>query len=193
MKNNLEDFINNNREEFDAEEMKINWEKVKSGMAYKQTPLRKFQRYWWAAAAGMVLIVSAVIYFNPKEKTTLPAAVTDKVENIQIPSEDITGPVDPDYFEQMKQFAILIDFKQNELKQNQKSEPDLYKQFLKDNNHLDSSYNYLKSQLTANPNKEVLLDAMIENLRLKLEILNKQLQIIKQSKNKKTDNENKTI
>jgi hypothetical protein len=93
----------------------------------------------------------------------------------------------------MDQFAHLIKIKQNELQQNQKSQPDLYKQFLKDNNKLDSSYNFLKSKLSANPNKEILLDAMIQNLELKLEILNRQLQIIKQSKHKKTNNENKTI
>ena len=56
--NTIEQFINNNREEFDSEEMKINWEKVKAGMTNKNTPLRKIQRYWWAAAAGIVLIVS---------------------------------------------------------------------------------------------------------------------------------------
>ena len=79
------------------------------------------------------------------------------------------------------------------LRQNQKTQPELYKQFLNDNNRLDSSYKFLKSELSANPNKEILLDAMIQNLELKLDLLNRQLQIIKQSKNKKTNNENKTI
>jgi hypothetical protein len=92
----------------------------------------------------------------------------------------------------MDQFARLIVLKQNELKQNQKKQPVLYEQFLKDNNRLDSSYNYLKYELSSNPNKEILLDAMIQNLQLKLDLLNRQLQIIKQSKHKKTDNE-KTI
>jgi hypothetical protein len=93
----------------------------------------------------------------------------------------------------MDQFAQLIRIKQTELTQNKSKQPVLYEQFLKDNNHLDSSYNYLKSKLSANPNKEILLDAMIQNLQLKLDLLTRQLLIIKQSKHKKTNNENKTI
>jgi hypothetical protein len=52
----------------------------------------------------------------------------------------------------------------------------------------------LKNQLPVNPNREQLLEGMIQNLRLQTELLNQQLNIIKlikQSKSK-TNEKNST-
>jgi phage shock protein A len=86
--------------------------------------------------------------------------------------------------------------KQNELRQIEKDQPELYRQFVSDITQLDSSYNSLKKELPANPNREQLLEAMIQNLQLQTELLNQQLRIIKQikqAKNKSHDNNSKTI
>lgn len=183
----LENFINDNRGEFDADEMKINWENIRSGIIQKKSRIPG-RRLWRAAAAAVIICVSGLLFFNRDQ--TPPTAMEPPLE---LPSKDVTDLVDPDYTHQMDQFAILIEHKQNELKQTQATQPELYRQFLQDNNRLDSSYNYLKSELSENPNKEILLDALIQNLQLRLDLLNQQLQIIKQSKNKKTDNESKSI
>ena len=180
----VENFINNNRDGFDSEEMQKGWEKFESKRKQKKT--KSIRRYWWAAAATVTIFVSGVLLYNNSTKKFEDTAVQKPVE---LPSKDLVEDVDPSYTFQMDQFAQLIALKQNELKQNQKKQPALYKQFLKDNDQLDSSYNYLKSKLSANTNKEILLDAIIQNLQLKLDLLNQQLQIIKQSKNKKTNNE----
>ena len=185
--NSLENFINKNRDEFDSEEMKNGWEKFESKRKQKKT--KSIRRYWWAAAASITIFVSGAIFYNNSTKKVEDTAVQKPVE---LPSKDLVEDVDRSYTFQMDQFAQLIALKQNELKQNQKRQPVLYRQFLKDNDQLDSSYTFLKSKLSANTNKEILLDAIIQNLQLKLDLLNRQLQIIKQSKNKKTDNE-KTI
>ena len=187
MSNQLENFINDNREEFDSAEMKIDWEKIRRGMTQKKT--KSAGRLWWAVAASITLFVSAMIFYNYTQ--TKPAATA--IQPVDLPPKELTDQVDPEYTVQMDQCAKLIKIKQTELQQNQKTQPELYKQFLKDNNRLDSSYNYLKSKLTANPNKEILLDAMIQNLQLKIDVLNRQLQVIKQSKHKKTNDESKTI
>jgi len=190
--NRLENFIKNNRDEFDSEEMKIDWERINSGITKKTSPLKIIQKYWWAAAASIVIAISAIFYFNSNSKTE-NSFTAEQQPKVDLPSKELTNQIDPEYTDLMDQFAIVISVKENELKQNQKSQPELYNQFLKDHGKLDSSYNYLKSQLAANPNKEQLLNAMIENLQLKIDVLNRQLQIIKQSKHKKTNNENKTI
>ena len=75
-----------------------------------------------------------------------------------------------------------------ELKEIEKENPNLYKKFVTDINKLDSSYNALKKELPENPNREQLLEAMIENLRLQTEILNQQLSIINQIKASKSTN-----
>ena len=194
MSNQLENFIKDNREEFDSADMKIDWEKIRRGMTQKKTKGTRW--LWWAAAASIALFITAVIYFDNRDRNPAETAI----QPVDLPSKELTDQVDPDYTIQMDHFASLIKMKQNELQKTRKSQPDLYRQFLQDNNRIDSSYNYLKSKLTANPNKEILLDAMIQNLQLKIDILNRQLQIIKESKpayrsgrHKKSDNENKTI
>jgi hypothetical protein len=81
---------------------------------------------------------------------------------------------------EMAHFAGLVEIKHRELKKIEKDEPLLYKQFAGDVNKLDSVYNSLKRQLPKNPNREQLLEAMIQNLQLQMGLLNHQLEIIKQ-------------
>ncbi|HLX92631.1 MAG TPA: hypothetical protein VKR32_13160, partial [Puia sp.] len=73
----------------------------------------------------------------------------------------------------------------DELKKIKKDEPLLYKQFSSDVYKLDTVYQSLKKQLPKNPNREQLLEAMIQNLQLQMELLNRQLNIIKQINNSK--------
>lgn len=185
----IENYINDNRDAFDDEEMKIDWESIRAGMAQKKIRHRGRMISWLAAATVTIcfFIGALLVVKNESGKAT---AMEPAVE---LPSKELTDQVDPAYTLQMDQFAILIQNRQSELSRNRVSQPELYRQFLQDNNHLDSSYNYLKKELAVNPNKEILLDAMIQNLQLKLDLLNRQLQIIKQSKNKKPNNESKTI
>ena len=182
--NKLEQFIKDHRDEFDSEEMKHGWGKI--GDRFAQKTHRFSQKtVWWAAAAVFILILSGTVYFTTIHKDQTATAV-------QLPNKNPGDQVDPSYTSQINQFAQLIALKQDELKENQKSQPELYNRFLDDNNQLDSSYNYLRSSLASSPNKEILLEAMIKNLQLKIDMLNRQLQIIKQS-NQKNNHEHKTI
>lgn len=102
---------------------------------------------------------------RPKEKNEPPAKV-EQAEN----SMD----------EEMYHYARLVEIKQNQLKAIEKDEPLLYRQFATDVNKLDSVYHSLQSQLPKNPNREQLLEAMLQNLQLQMGLLNHQLDIIKQ-------------
>ena len=82
--------------------------------------------------------------------------------------------------EEMYHYAKLVEIKQNQLKAIEKDEPLLYKQFFADVYKLDSVYHSLQSQLPKNPNREQLLEAMLQNLQLQMGLLNHQLDIIKQ-------------
>jgi hypothetical protein len=82
--------------------------------------------------------------------------------------------------EEMYHYAKLVEIKQNQLKVIEKDEPLLYKQFNADVYKLDSVYHSLQSQLPRNPNREQLLEAMLQNLQLQMGLLNHQLDIIKQ-------------
>jgi hypothetical protein len=82
--------------------------------------------------------------------------------------------------EEMYHYAKIVEIKHKELKTIEKDEPLLYRQFSSDVSKLDSVYNGLQHELPKNPNKEQIIEAMIQNLQLQMELLNHQLDIIKQ-------------
>ena len=105
-------------------------------------------------------------------------------------TNEIIKAISPDYAKEVYHFTQLIELKQNELKKIEREQPELYREFIGDITTLDSSYNALKKELPLNPNREQLLEAMIDNLRLQTELLNHQLLIIKKIKQaKKSGNE----
>ena len=82
--------------------------------------------------------------------------------------------------EEMYHYAKLVEIKHKELRTIEKDEPLLYRQFSMDVNKLDSAYHSLQNQLPKNPNREQILEAMLQNLQLQMGLLNHQLDIIKQ-------------
>jgi hypothetical protein len=99
-------------------------------------------------------------------------------ENTQ--SQAKTNELENSMDEEMYHYARLVEIKHNQLKSLEKDEPLLYKQFASDVSKLDSVYRNLQSQLPKNPNREQLLEAMLQNLQLQMGLLNHQLDIIKQ-------------
>lgn len=94
--------------------------------------------------------------------------------------------------EEMYHYAKLVEIKQKELKTIEKDEPLLYQQFSTDVDKLDSSYHALQQQLPKNPNREQILEAMLQNLQLQMGLLNHQLDIIKQINHSKKSEYEKT-
>lgn len=79
---------------------------------------------------------------------------------------------------------------QKELQSATSDQPQLYLQFLKDLSTLDSSYLLLKKQIVLSPNRDAIIKAMLQNLQLQAELLNRQFLIFNQFKNeKKSKNE----
>ena len=176
MSDNLEKFISDNRSHFDDQfpAGKV-WQNVEAAMAGKQkkkpllTPFVK----WSMAAAAMLMIGTGIYFFTQKNNpATTPADLSE--EKIEIPDAP-----------EVNQFTTLITIKQQELKALGKEQPELYQQFISDITQLDSSYNNLKSQLNMTPNRDMLLQAMIQNLQLQLNVLNQQLNIINEIKQSK--------
>ena len=188
---NLEKFIDDNRDDFDdnVPSSKV-WENIEAAVIIKKekkktiiTPLFK-----WSMAAAMVAIVTTVIFTNAR--TTKPGeeiATGNKQPKIDTSIYQLA----PEEAPQMNQFAKLIETKQEELKELSKEQPQLYLKFTKDITQLDSSYKALKDQLGATPNKEMLIEAMIQNLQLQLQVLNQQLNIINKIKNQKSNSHEK--
>ena len=170
----------------------------------------RFQFIRWAAAAIIIILAGTAIWIASRPKTNnlpevaknneRPATDTQVHKAVQAPVDSLSNQVavqrpesgtdgksqnavaesDALMGEEMVHYASLIEIKHKQLKAIEKDEPLLYKQFAHDVNKLDSVYINLKTQLPKNPNREQLLEAMINNLQLQMELLNHQLDIIKQ-------------
>jgi len=179
MSNNLDNFISNNRDEFDSESPsgKV-WEHIETAFtAKKKVRLIQMPFFKWSIAAAAVLVIASVIYFQLNKKA--------KDQDEIVKTDTDINKLSPEFGPQVNEFAKLIDMKQEELKVLSKNQPVLYRKFTADITQLDSSYNALKKQLSVSPNKEMLIEAMIQNLQLQLSVLNQQLNIIKQIKQSK--------
>ena len=183
MSNNLENFISGNRNDFDDQlpSAKV-WQNVEAAFTgkIKQRSIIRPIYKWSMAAAAVLVIVSGVYFFMHKNKDT----AIEYAGNT--PAPDTVTTIDAP---EVNQFAKMIALKQEELRSLAKDQPELYQRFTKDIDQLDSSYNILKKQLSATPNWELLLEAMIQNLQLQLNVLNQQLNIINQIKQKKYNHE----
>ncbi len=178
MTNKLKKFIWDNRNEFDDEvpSDKV-WQHIEASFSTKKKPRTMVASlYKWSMAAAAVLLIGFAAYFILNKK---PAGTIEPPVAVEKPD---TNNLPPEFIPEFSSITRTISLKQDELKTLAKDQPELYERFINDINQLDSSYNILKKQLSAIPNKEVLFEAMIQNLQLQLNVLNQQLNIIHQIK-----------
>ena len=194
MSKRLEQFIRENREQFDSEEPRSQlWRKLQDELNQNSKDDRVFHLSFlrWTAAAAVVIMLGGMFYYM-QSKSANNLATNNSATEQSLTPDQMMNELDPTYSKQVYHFTQLIELKQSELKQIEREQPELYQQFVKDVNKMDSSYQALKKELPINPNRELLLETMIENLRLQTELLNQQLSIIKELKQKNTK-ENESI
>jgi len=195
---NLERFVRDNREAFDnMEPSSALWDKIGEAIGEeKKTATRVVRMSWarWAVAATLFLALAGTISYQlfwRQASTDVPIAKYTDTPKTLVNSYEAVDPlvnqIDPQYAKLVSQFTEVIETKQSQLKQMEKDDPELYKQFAGDIQKLDSSYHVLRSTLNANPNTEQLLQAMISNLQMQIDLLNQQLTIIQKIKQPKAD------
>jgi len=192
MNDKLKQFIDENRDAFDSEEPSPQlYKKLKleTGSREHTSRFRNWNPLRWVAIVAGLILLSAGLYLVLDKKNTEPGLI----KNQPVIIEEEPGIGDPVYAKQIYHFKELIGLKQEELKQLKKDYPELYNQFVGDINQLDSAYQSLKINLAKNPNREMLLEAMIQNLQLQSELLNRQLLIIKEIKQKNRSHEKNNI
>jgi hypothetical protein len=190
MSDKLKQFIDENRQAFDNDvpQPKL-WDAVEQKLnSNKKSSLFNFRRpmAWAASLTGLIIISTAIYSLVQKDTSDLAGPVTE-------PVNEIVDLLDPIQAQQITQFQEVIELKQNELKQLEKEQPALYKEFISDINSLDSAYTMLKTKLPENPNREMLLEAMISNLQMQSDLLSRQLRIIKEIKQKSIAHEKQRI
>ena len=177
-KKKLEQFIQNHHQEFDMHEVPAGlWDKIDKSLGEEIEPdeiIIKFKKSSisrlkiWAMAASLVLLIGyvSVFYLNNKSDST----------------EQIVANVAPQYGDKMVQYTSLIESKREEIKQIETHDPVMYKEFATEIEKLNTDYQNLQTELSQTPNQEDLVKAMVQNLQVQLDILNRQLQIIEKVK-----------
>jgi hypothetical protein len=197
MEDKLKQFVQEHRQDFDSHEPPPGlWSRLENGLKPKPPGKRAVYRMMLKAVAAAVVIFLAGtgVYYLVKKEQPQQAGSGMAVNSEEMCEE--TGPdtnniamLAPDYAGQVYQFAALIENRQQELKTLTADDTSFSKQFEKDFYQLDSSYMALKAQLPGSPGREALLQALIYNLELQLEVLNHQLNLIRDIQNTK-NNEN---
>lgn len=170
----LEDIVKQNREDFDTEvPSDLLWNSIQANLQKKQN--KTSWKPYVAAASIMLFISFTWIIANHKLNS-----------NVEYSSTDLPVEVK----EAQVQFTSLIEIKRNELNQYRNTNPELVKDFEFQLLELQKNYTQLLPQLKDDNKKDIILQAVIENLQMQVEVLNQQINIIsqlKQHKNNETD------
>ncbi len=181
MKDSLEKFISENRSQFDVHEPREGlWAGVEKELVHKKQNHQK--RIWMVAASLIIIMVASVI--------VLRFTRNDSHSNVAIENNS-AAISDPQIEEAQAYYASLIEVKRNEINQYRKTQPQLVKEFDTQLQELNLMYKELVPQVKDKNKKEIVLQALITNLQLQLQILNKQLEIVQQvnvRKNEKKKN-----
>ena len=186
MSKRLEDLIKANKEEFDDLELKAGlWANIEERLpvAFEAPKQKK------TFSMGFVLRVAATVIVVMSISFALYLRNEKSSNGINL------AAINPEYAKQQVQYVNLISNKRTELKKLSASNPELYSEFSAEIAQMDSTYKRLNKDLATSPNPEVVLRAMIQNLRIQAEALNQQLMVIEQynQMTKEQKNESKSI
>ncbi|MBC3541981.1 hypothetical protein ACFSC6_08945 [Rufibacter sediminis] len=185
MKDRLKDFVQAHREEFDSfaprpdlwqdiaaelqAEEKNRIVPVEEEKEAKIISLNWHQAWKYAAAIALLVMVafSARYYMNSQDPSAAMASAQP------VPLEKIA----PEVRQIETKYVQVIEQKKSELKAMGMGQVRF--------TELDSAYNELKKELYTTPNKEVLLQAMSDNLKMRIALLNQQLEVLENRSNDK--------
>lgn len=168
-KDNLKKFISENKEEFDfGMPSEKTWSKIESGLK----PKRKQKWVIPTIAASVSLILISIFLLPPKDirQEDTPLLVSNE------PKDIITNEL----AEVEEYYAVQVDLKVNEAEKFEES-----KELLKDVELLKKEFNVLKTEMGEGANSQELLEAMIQNYKLRLGLLEHLLEELNEEDNRK--------
>ena len=167
MGDQFEKFIMENRSAFDdAEPSEKIWNSIDQKLEKKTFPMSII----WKVAAVLFLVSTVVLLIDRKVPTTE------------------MGPMLSQEFVDAEDYYVTMINQRKELIREHLS-PEEEKAFLTEINDLDAMYLELKETYQSNASSERVMDAMINNLQLRLAILNRQLEILEKIKGQNHENE----
>lgn len=190
MKDPLKTFIEQHRASFDTESPDDALrERIASTLNPPQQPNTvRLISVWikWSVAASLLAGVAylAIRMASGRMETSSMQQITEATPLIQ--PDPLIQRIDPGSAREMQRMAREASQRETGLDLLKKDDPALYQRFLNDLAELDSVYNSLREMLTQTPNHQQLIEAMENNLQMRLQLLERQNRVIHDiEKNKK--------
>jgi len=197
----MEQFIKNNQNEMDDLLPSASlWDKIDSELDQdvenkvlsvanegKQVKMVSINTVWRVAAAVALLLTSifSYIYF-----ATIPSRQDSLVQQVDTAQEaDNFGEfTSPELAEAEQYYTSLIHQRMTEIKSYDLAAMGIKEDFKEDILQLDIMYENMKNDLLESRNNEIVISEMIKNLQIRIELLNRQLQILESIKRSKDEN-----
>lgn len=203
MKDRLKDFVNENREEFDVFEPRPElWQEICTELKIQQAQEKKPRKeakvisinfgerlnftadfmFMRVAATIVLLLACGITLWTVKQNNPVVTNTTNTLAaNTGTGEQESIYQVAPELAEVEVYYTSQINSKREEL-----SEYDLKvlgldetREIDRELARLDSSYTRLKNQLYTTPNTDQVMAAMVQNLQIRIEVLNRQLEVLK--------------
>ncbi|MBA4321529.1 MAG: hypothetical protein C0408_01805 [Odoribacter sp.] len=174
---NLEKFIKDNRADLDKYETPENsWGRIKAGL-----PARKIRIPVWLSAAAVftiIFVTSVILYtLNRKKDSTFTEVFSGK----------------PGLKETEVYYNSLVNTLYLEARPLLTGQPEIARELRSDMAQLDSICVDLKKDLKDNVANQEVIEALIQNYRIKLQLLEEMLNLLRQNENKQEKNESHEI
>lgn len=177
MKDRLEEFILENREAFDMREPSPSlWLKINPENSKKKNQAGRIAWFRYTAAAAVIFAaVSAGIFF-----------LSGVQQNKQLYGEQYLEIAETEAY-----YNALVSRKYNELQPYFSSSPQLRNELDYDMSELDEIYEELKEDLKDNVGNPEVIEAMVQQYRIKVELLEDLLDQLKEKENQNYEEEKK--
>jgi len=170
-KDNLSDFIKNNKEAFDLQEpsQKV-WSALENDLGTNKSLIKRFYSRQLLKAAVMIFAIGciAIYVLNLKSQVNQMSSTIDimQMQELQKDQKEAFNFYQTSYDNKKER---LMQLSQN---QYQQAEPDL--------EELEDAFIELKKELGSNYNNEQVIQKLIEHYQLKIKILDRMLDIIEE-------------
>ena len=180
----LENFILENRQSFDTLEPSPDvWARIEKRKPEKKSRSLNWKTIAVRAAAVIVIFVSSYYFHDFMSSNNTQSVADSNTLNIE------ENPLFRNLIEADLYYSTEINYKKNEFFSLTVNSPSLQNNINMELENLDALFKDLKEDLNDNADNQEVIEAMIQNYRIKLEILNDMLKQIKSTQEKSNENE----
>lgn len=192
MKDKLKEFVDEHRDDFDVFEPRPElWQNICEELpsARKEAKVVRFnfgESASFSASTSFMRVAASIVLLLGVGLTLLLVKTNspDLASAAAYKEQEVISSIAPEMVEVEAYYINQIEQKKSEL-----SEYDLkllgldeQREIDKELARLDSSYLQLKKQLYTTPNTDEIVGAMIQNLQIRIQVLNKQLEVLQKIK-----------